>query len=669
MASYLFYDINSRNETYAPLINKMEKYANDNESDIFMLKLPKNDLSDPPKAQNGCFMIMSAHSKVALINAFATKAAFDNYYDDVIDVISYLAMKYEYRAKLGRFNKWAEDLIEKRNLQDIGDLDEFWNSLRIENRQQQKYADLLVALCTGSINDINRVKADLPKNILDQIKQKIQLFDADQTRFIYQEAPAGSTKKTIKIQGLSGTGKTELLLHKLKQLYTADESSRIFVTCHNKILAASLHDRIPEFFNFMKVEKQILWEKRLWCTNAWGRFSDENSGLYRFICKFYGIPYQSYTRLSNFDTVCRNAVEIIRGQKKLENFKFAFDYVLVDECQDFKPSFLELCRLVTAKRVFLAGDLFQSIFAEYTDKDYEADFFLSKCYRTDPRTLMFAQALGLGLFENVKLRWLKQSDWEACGYSYSEVNGNIVLRREPVRRFLDIDDNYDSIQVLTCQADKISEGIIRIIKKIIEEYPSVSEEDICVILLDSDDYIYNLANVLEVKIPRALGWNVNKAYESKNTIPGSLLISNRNNVKGLEYPFVICMTMELAKDYAYRNAVYTMLSRSFIKSYLLVPSGNNGFTDSIKEGLKEIREHRQMTIKIPSVQEQQIIATQFKRAIERKPLADILDDILDEMKVSLDQKKKVIDFGLGLGWESYSDEELKYKVKQVLAAM
>lgn len=669
MSSYLFYDINKKNEVYAPLIERMEAYASMNECDIFMLRLPKNDLSDPPKAQNGCFMIMSAHHKVALVNAFATDDVFENYCDDVDDVISYLAMKYEYRAKLGRLNKWAEVLIEHRGINDLEDLETFWEGLRIDNSQQKKYADLLVALCTGSINDINRVKAEVPTNILDQIKQKIQLFDADQTRFIYQEVPTGSTKKVIKIQGLSGTGKTELLLHKLKQLYTSDENSRIFVTCHNKILSASLHDRIPEFFNFMKVERQILWEKRLWCTNAWGRLSDENSGLYRYVCKFYGIPYQSYTRLSNFDTVCKNAVEQIKTQKKLSDFKFAFDYVLVDECQDFKPSFIELIKLVTAKRVFLAGDLFQSIFAEYTDKDYEADFFLKKCYRTDPRTLMFAQALGLGLFEKVKLRWLRRTDWEACGYTYSEVNGNIVLRRDPVRRFLDIDDNYDCLQVLTCQSDKMSDGIIKIIKKIRDEYPSVTEEDICVILLDSDDYIYNLANVLETKIPRVIGWDVNKAYETKNKIEGSLLVSNRNNVKGLEYPFVICMTKKLEEDYAYRNAVYTMLSRSFIKSYMLVSSENNGITDSIKAGLKEIKEHRQMTIKIPTEAEQQMIATQFKRAVERRPLADIIDDILNEMKVPAAQKKKIIDFGVSLGWENFSDEELKTKLKQLLAVM
>ena len=148
-----------------------------------------------------------------------------------------------------------------------------------------------------------------------------------------------------------------------------------------------------------------------------------------------------------------------------------------------------------------------------------------------------------------------------------------------------------------------------------------------------------------------------------------MLVSNRNNVKGLEYPFVICLTMKLVEDYAYRNAVYTMLSRSFIKSYMLVSSENNGITDSIKEGLKEIKENRQMTIKIPTDAEQQMIATQFKRAVERKPLAEIIEDILDEMKVPSDQKKKIIDFALSLGWENFSDEELKVKLKQLLAVM
>ena len=34
--------------------------------------------------------------------------------------------------------------------------------------------------------------------------------------------------RRVKIQGLSGTGKTELLLHKLKELYTNNSKPKIF---------------------------------------------------------------------------------------------------------------------------------------------------------------------------------------------------------------------------------------------------------------------------------------------------------------------------------------------------------------------------------------------------------------------------------------------------------
>jgi len=666
MQSYLYHDLNKKNDIYSALVNRVEKFAQQKETDIFMIRIPKNDLDETFRPLNGCFMFLSARHKIALVNAFATKEAFANYVEDVKDVLSYLFMKYEYRSKLGRFNSLADTLIIESSLADMEDLEVFWQTLDLPNNQQKKYADLMVALCTGSINDINRVGDNVPTNLLDQVKQKIQLFDADQTRFIYQESPSNSSKKTIKIQGLSGTGKTELLLHKLKQLYTADDNTRIFVTCHNKILAASLHDRIPDFFNFMKVDKQILWEKRLWCTNAWGSLSDKDSGLYRYLCNYYEIPYASYTRSTSFDVVCKKAVEDIKAKKKGGDFKYAFDYILVDECQDFMPSFVELCKLITAKRVYLAGDLFQSIFAEYSKSDYEADFFLSKCYRTDPRTLMFAHALGLGLFEDVRYRWLYEEDWRACGYTYLEKGNSIILGREPVKRFLDVKDDYDSIEIFGCQADKMADGVIRVITKIKEEFPTITPDDVCVIMLDEENYIYTLANVLEAKCQNSLDWQVNKAYESKNKISGQLLVSNRNNVKGLEYPFVICLTMKLVSDYPYRNAIYTMLSRSFIKSYLLVPTIDNGITESIKKGLKEIKRNHQMTIRIPSEQEIQSIQTRFTRAKERKPLAEIVDGLLIEMKVGKEKRNRIIDFTTNLGWEGYSEEEIKTKLVKIV---
>ena len=42
---------------------------------------------------------------------------------------------------------------------------------------------------------------------------------------------------------------------------------------------------------------------------------------------------------------------------------------------------------------------FQDIFENKSLTVVNPDFLLNKCYRTDPRTLMGAHAIGMGLFE------------------------------------------------------------------------------------------------------------------------------------------------------------------------------------------------------------------------------------------------------------------------------
>ena len=70
------------------------------------------------------------------------------------------------------------------------------------------------------------------------------MFDGEQTKFIFDEPK----KKRITIQGLAGTGKTELLLHKIKELYTDDNECRIVFTCHNVILADGLRKKSARIF-------------------------------------------------------------------------------------------------------------------------------------------------------------------------------------------------------------------------------------------------------------------------------------------------------------------------------------------------------------------------------------------------------------------------------------
>ena len=255
----------------------------------------------------------------------------------------------------------------------------------------------------------------------------------------------------------------------------------------------------------------------------------------------------------------------IEAIKKLGDVGCAFDYMLIDESQDFPDAFFDLCNLVTKSTVYIAGDIFQSIFDETITESIAPDFLLSKCYRTDPRTLMFAHSLGMGLFEKKKLRWLEDAEWAACGYIVEKSNkgGVYQLKREPLRRFEDIDKaTFPSVKIVKTTGpfyENAATEIINIVKTIQAENPTVTPDDIGVIIMDRSDSTYLLADKLEQIAPREVGWKVNKAHESKRKTRGSLFVSNRYNVKGLEFPFVICVTQEIFSSYGYRNALYMTL--------------------------------------------------------------------------------------------------------------
>ena len=65
------------------------------------------------------------------------------------------------------------------------------------------------------------------------------------------------------------------------------------------------------------------------------------------------------------------------------------------------------------------------------------DISLNRCYRTDPRTLMFAHTLGLGLKEDIRYNWFEKNEWELFGYkvSYTRNNNTMSLQRLPINRF------------------------------------------------------------------------------------------------------------------------------------------------------------------------------------------------------------------------------------------
>lgn len=625
MSSYFYLDAEKKGNN-ATLIDALKEYSDNNQLLIYLLDRPLTD-QKYTYIYSDALILLSPKNKIAILNFGKDIDNFYEYVEDIIEDIGSISDKYLYKDVLGRTRKWRNSLIEIiEDANDFPKIETFFETIALNIDTDKKKLALLISLFTGSINDIDRVKEELPTTILDKVKQKIQLFDGDQTRFVYQNID----KKRVRIQGLSGTGKTELLLHKLKDLYVNDEESKIFFTCHNKILSDNLKKRIPDFFNFMKVEQQIKWHTRLWCDNSWGSNSNPNSGAYRYICAFYKIPFYGWSYQMSFSRACKLAIQDIKEKYKDEKIDFAYTYMFIDESQDFDELFFELCELVTEKNIYIAGDIFQSIFDENISSTIEPDFLLGKCYRTDPKTLMFAHGLGMGLFEKNKLRWLEEKEWKDCGYNIAIKNSKYHLSREPLRRFEDLKENFESIRIVEIE-NTFSDTVLNIISEIQSENSTVTPDDIGIILLDQSQSTYKLADILEIKIQSKFGWEVNKAYQSKEKIPNTILISNRNNVKGLEFPFVICVTKKITQSPSYRNALYTMLTRSFIKSFFLTQPKT--LNQEMKDGLNYIVSNQEMVIEEPSEKEKKLIQTRFKYSLKKLSHFDLMMAIFKELKV------------------------------------
>ena len=632
MDNSLFFNHVEENERNSKVIKELEKFAFKNpQQQIYLITAPLGEKYDYAYEDNA-IVILSPKHKIIFLDLKNDEDNFDEYYEDFIEDLSSISDKFEYKKHIGRPRDWKRKITIKEIYNTNISLEALFGKNTL-SKSLQRTNELLISLLIGSINDIEKIGAEIPETLLDKVKKNIILFDGDQTRFIYKDF----RNKTVSIQGLSGTGKTELLLHKLKELYITDEKSKIFFTCHNIALANTLQSRIPEFFNFMKVEKQIEWHERLWVDRAWGSERNRNSGLYSYLCYFYNIPFLRYSYLTNYEKIFTQVLEYV-NQIDESKFQYAFDYILIDERQDFPKVFFKLCEKIAKKKVYIAGDIFQDIFENTRETELEVDVILNRCYRTDPRTLMFAHAIGMGLFEKTKLNWFDDNYWDAIGYNVTrKANREVHLTREPVRRFEDLD--LEEIESVVIRPSTHVNNVIKVLKEIQKAHATVTPNDIAIIILDDSKKIYDYIDTLCYTIPQQLNWDVNRAIESKAKKDDAVYITNPNNVKGLEFPFVICITGSLKTSYRYRNILYTMLTRSFIQSYLLFQ--NDAGIDVQKKGLEVINKERLIKTIEPTTQEREEIKNTLVKLQKESSISykEFLTRIFDELKI----KKKYRD--------------------------
>jgi superfamily I DNA and RNA helicase len=262
------------------------------------------------------------------------------------------------------------------------------------------------------------------------------------------ESPDGPQR----IRGLAGSGKTIILALKAAYLHANDPDADIVVTFNTRSLYQQFKSLIRRFY-FDQVSDEPDWEK-LQILHAWG--SSMDAGVYSTVVASAGIaaiPFASarakFGYADAFKGVCEEALNAIKA-KPLSTPQL-FDYVLIDEAQDFPATFFQLVYATTRppKRVVWAYDELQNLGdsnmpgldelfgmnADGTpvveianvDGNPKEDILLPICYRNPSWLLTTALGIGLGTKRAVgqPVQMFSAPDfWNEIGY---EASGDLAL--------------------------------------------------------------------------------------------------------------------------------------------------------------------------------------------------------------------------------------------------
>jgi superfamily I DNA and RNA helicase len=266
--------------------------------------------------------------------------------------------------------------------------------------------------------------------LIKALEEEIRRFDRDQ-RLCYMTEVFGPQR----ITGLAGSGKTIVIAMQAALAHLKNPEARIAVTFYTKSLYQHIKQLITRFYRQFD-DRDPDWDN-LRILHAWG--GSVNEGLYHYSARAVGeqpltlSQAAAFNRKRPFDEVC---TRLLNSGKVTP----LFDYIFVDEAQDFPPSFLRLAlKLAVEEKLVIAYDVFQTIFdVEVPTADvifgtkengeplvtFEEDLVLHRCYRNPLAVLVCAHAIGFGLYSNKVVQMLESKEhWEDFGYRW--VSGNL----------------------------------------------------------------------------------------------------------------------------------------------------------------------------------------------------------------------------------------------------
>ena len=312
--------------------------------------------------------------------------------------------------------------LEGYPLANEGNLAQVLNSFSWDCSGDDLYRITLSAIESLSSIRKSRTKRDIksPDSYgakLKKLEDSIATLDHRQNRAVIE-----TIEGVQRIRGLAGSGKTIVLALKAAYLHTQHSDWRIAVTFHTRSLKGQFKRLINNFCIEQSGEEPD-WT-RIRVVNSWGAPGGDNrDGIYYEFCRSTGQEFYDFRAATYhfggieraFDGACQAALSASVSPPEL------YDVILVDEAQDFTPSFLSMCyaMLKKPKRLVYAYDELQNLSGvslpppeEIFGKDERGlpivslagdsrrDIILQKCYRNSRPVLVTAHALGFGVYRS-----------------------------------------------------------------------------------------------------------------------------------------------------------------------------------------------------------------------------------------------------------------------------
>lgn len=490
------------------------------------------------------------------------------------------------------FNNITSKQRKIGNIDVINDISELSQIIEEQEMSDELYKTILAEIenSNATIKHEKREvkKKDTKADILNNIEQEIATLDSRQSQAAYTDITGPQ-----RIRGLAGSGKTILLCMKAAYLHYKYPEKKILYTFYTKSLYDYIELLITRFYKKIGNGMPPNFKEGIHIRHSWGGATQ--AGVYTDTCwnnKIQPINFNDISATNKFDFACNDLLKRLNGDINKE-----YDYVIIDEAQDFSKSFFWLCReIVKNDSIIWAYDVCQNIFdvnirdtvSLFENKyrkegidlvklnqktpDISNDIILEKCYRNPYEILVMAHALGFGIYNDELIQCFEDKlSWEEMGYVVEEgdcVEGEKMVISRPIEnspRNHRLKDNFklESLDDFEKEINFVCNSIENDIKN-----EGLKPEDIMVISLDdrhAKTYFKNISvRLAEMNI---LSNNLSADYFYRGFIKENCVtLSTVYKAKGNEAAAVYVVGADAFENDKYdrsmRNKIFTAFTRA-----------------------------------------------------------------------------------------------------------